>query len=74
VTVVRESSSEGRAVVEGVYRAVLGQFHLLLEGVDLVPEVQHVQLFLGEVGAVGHYYTYTLRGEAHLPVANFEFM
>jgi hypothetical protein len=55
VAVVGEACGEGRAVVEGVGFLALGEFHLFLEGVDLVPEVEDSFFLLGEVGSLGDF-------------------
>lgn len=57
MAVVRKTRREGRAIVESEHRAVFGEFDLLLEGVNLGPVVQHLDLVVGEGGPFGHYDT-----------------
>ena len=52
VSVVREACSEGRTVIEGVWRTVLREFSLLLEGFDVLPVLENLFLFFGERWAV----------------------
>jgi hypothetical protein len=53
MSVVRGSSGEGRAVVEGVRREILRLLQLLLEGVDALPVFESLLLLLGEIDPFG---------------------
>mmetsp|Transcript_26727 Transcript_26727/g.33313 ORF Transcript_26727/g.33313 Transcript_26727/m.33313 type:complete len:503 (-) Transcript_26727:26-1534(-) len=54
VAVVRQSSSEGGAIVEGEFRLALAELELLLEGINLLPVGEHVLFLGGEVRLVGN--------------------
>lgn len=49
------SGGEGGSVVEGEGRAILGEFELFVEGLDLVPVLEDFLFFLGEVGLFLNY-------------------
>ena len=55
MAVMWQSRSEGRSIIEGKLRFALWLAQLLLEGVNLVPVLQHFLLFGREVWLVRHY-------------------
>lgn len=54
MTVVRESSGKRRSIVESELGLVFGELELLLEGIDVVPELENFLFLLGEVGSFGY--------------------
>jgi hypothetical protein len=55
VAVVGKTGRKGRAVVERVLGATLGELLLSLEGVNLTPEVEHIVLRSRDVDRLGGY-------------------
>ena len=49
MAIVRGSGRKGRTVVEDIRRVVLGELELAVEGIVLVPGVEHTLLLGGEV-------------------------
>jgi hypothetical protein len=49
VAIVGGSCRKGRTVVEDIWRVVLCEFELAVEGIALVPSLQDTLLFGGEV-------------------------
>ena len=80
MTVVRKSCGEGRAIVECVEGLALGELKLLLKSVDLLPVLEHLLFFFGEVRSLGNYRSNEFRGITksivllNLPLANLECM
>lgn len=54
VAVVRKTGGERRSVVEGEARPTLGLSQAGLEGVDVLPQRQHPQLFIWEADVLRH--------------------
>ncbi len=57
VTIVRKTSSKGRAIVECILGLSLCEFELLLEGLDLLPILKNFLFFFGEVRSLRDYYS-----------------
>ena len=55
MAVVRHSSGEGRSIEEGILGSSSSHLVLLLEGIDLVPELKDFDLLLWEIGVLVHY-------------------
>jgi len=54
VAVVRQARGERWAIVEAVQRPAFGQLERRLEGVNLAPELEDLDLLLREVDLVAH--------------------
>ena len=54
VSIMGQARGKGWPIVESVGLAALGKLKLLLEGVDGVPELEHLFLLLREVRPLGH--------------------
>lgn len=52
---MRKTSGERGPVVEGELGLALGLLELLLERFNLVPILEHLDFFIGEVRLVGNY-------------------
>jgi len=52
MTIVRETSSEGRTIVEGVQGFTLCELKLLFEGINFLPVFQYFFFFFREVGSL----------------------
>jgi len=61
VSIVREPCGKGWSIVEREGRFVLGQFKLLVERINGVPEFEDFFFFLREIGSVGDYECQGLR-------------
>ena len=55
VSIVRQPSGEGRAIVEGVPRPILGLLERGLEGVELLPQLKDLLLLSWEVELIRHW-------------------
>jgi hypothetical protein len=61
MTIVRESSGEGRSIIECVEGFALCQLKLLLESVNLLPILKYLLFLFGEVRSLGNYYLSKVR-------------